>query len=99
MVDVEVAIEKYGGIYVCRCPSACYFKSDELIDANLNETGRSQVRNAGFKIRASKEAIELAITSPLRGTTETCILALGNHANNVDVIAIEVCRELPPINT
>lgn len=64
-----------------------------LIDVNLNEAGRSQARNAGSKIRASKEAIELAKTSSLRRTTETCLLALGNHASRINFIAIEGCRE------
>ena len=67
------------------------YRSVELTDARLDETGIDQATTLGKRIRDAKMVVDVVLVSPLTRTLETASYMFPDK--DVPFVAVEMCRE------
>lgn len=70
---------------------AAAYKKTSLMDAKLDETGRSQASTLGMRIREAHMVVDVVLVSPLTRTLETATHMFPDR--RVPFVAVELCRE------
>lgn len=70
---------------------AAAYKKASLMDAKLDETGRSQATALGARIREARIVVDIVLVSPLTRTLETASLMFPDAP--MPFLAVEMCRE------